>query len=86
MRTHNHLMGRLEGCDGFKTGWINAAGYSIAVTAARHGQRVIVVVLDSTTLLIRDTKAAELAAKGFAILSGSAGPAPPSARSKKTAR
>ena len=22
MRTHNHLMGRLEGCDGLKTGWI----------------------------------------------------------------
>ncbi len=51
MRTHNHLMGHLEGCDGFKTGWIDAAGYSIAVTAARHGQRVIVVVLDSTTRL-----------------------------------
>jgi len=69
MRTHNHLMGRLEGCDGLKTGWIDAAGYSIAVTAARHGQRVIVVVLDSTTLRIRDDKAAELAEKGFAILS-----------------
>ena len=69
MRTHNHLMGRLEGCDGLKTGWIEAAGYSIAVTAARHGQRVIVVVLDSTTLRIRDDKAAELAEKGFAILS-----------------
>jgi D-alanyl-D-alanine carboxypeptidase (penicillin-binding protein 5/6) len=70
MRTHNHLMGHLEGCDGFKTGWIDAAGYSIAVTAARHGQRVIVVVLDSTTRQIRDAKAAELTAKGFAILSG----------------
>jgi D-alanyl-D-alanine carboxypeptidase (penicillin-binding protein 5/6) len=82
MRTHNHLMGRLEGCDGFKTGWIDAAGYSIAVTAARHGQRVIVVVLDSTTLKIRDAKAAELTAKGFAILAGS-GAAVPAPASKK---
>jgi len=80
MLTHNHLLGHLEGCDGFKTGWIAAAGYSIAVTAARHGQRVIVVVLDSTTRPLRDAKAAELAAKGFALLSGSPRPAPAPAR------
>ena len=80
MLTHNHLLGHLEGCDGLKTGWIAAAGYSIAVTAARHGQRVIVVVLDSTTRPLRDAKAAQLAAKGFALLSGSPRPAPVPAR------
>ena len=69
MRTHNHLLGHVEGCDGFKTGYITASGFSIAVTAARHGQRVIVVVFDSTTLKVRDAKAAELVAKGFAALS-----------------
>jgi serine-type D-Ala-D-Ala carboxypeptidase (penicillin-binding protein 5/6) len=68
MRTHNHLLARVEGCDGFKTGYIAQSGYSIAVTAARHGQRVIVVLLDSTTLKVRDAKAAELVAKGFAAL------------------
>jgi serine-type D-Ala-D-Ala carboxypeptidase (penicillin-binding protein 5/6) len=68
MTTHNHLLGHVEGCDGLKTGYIAQSGYSIAVTAARHGQRVIVVVLDSTTLKVRDTKAAELVAKGFAAL------------------
>jgi D-alanyl-D-alanine carboxypeptidase (penicillin-binding protein 5/6) len=83
MRTHNHLMGQLEGCDGFKTGWIDAAGYSIAVTAARRGQRVIVVVLDSTTRQIRDAKAAQLTAKGFALLSG---PATVPAPARKMAR
>jgi serine-type D-Ala-D-Ala carboxypeptidase (penicillin-binding protein 5/6) len=41
MRTHNHLLARVEGCDGFKTGFIAQSGYSIAVTAARHRQRVI---------------------------------------------
>jgi D-alanyl-D-alanine carboxypeptidase (penicillin-binding protein 5/6) len=66
MRTHNHLLGHVEGCDGFKTGYITAAGYSIAVTAARQGHRVIAIVLDSTTLKVRDAKAAELLAKGFA--------------------
>lgn len=68
MRTHNHLLGHVEGCDGLKTGYITASGFSIAVTAARHGQRVIVVVLDSISLKVRDAKAAELVAKGFAAL------------------
>jgi D-alanyl-D-alanine carboxypeptidase (penicillin-binding protein 5/6) len=68
MRTHNHLLAGVEGCDGLKTGYIAQSGYSIAVTAARHGQRVIVVVLDSISLKVRDAKAAELVAKGFAAL------------------
>jgi serine-type D-Ala-D-Ala carboxypeptidase (penicillin-binding protein 5/6) len=69
MRTHNHLLGHVEGCDGFKTGYITAAGYSIAATAERHGHRVIAIVLDSTTRKMRDAKAAELLAKGFAAWS-----------------
>ena len=78
MRTHNHLLGHVEGCDGFKTGYITASGFSIAVTAERHGQRVIVVVFDSMTLKVRDAKVAELVAKGFAALPAAAqAPAPP---------
>lgn len=68
MRNHNHLLGQTEGCDGLKTGYITAAGYSIAVTAARNGQRVIVIVLDSLDRKVRDAKAAELVARGFAAL------------------
>jgi D-alanyl-D-alanine carboxypeptidase (penicillin-binding protein 5/6) len=74
MRTHNHLLGHVEGCDGLKTGYFAQAGFSIAVTAARQGQRVIVVVLDSPDLKTRDHHATELVAKGFAAL-GSAAPA-----------
>ena len=79
MRTHNHLLGHVEGCDGLKTGYITASGFSIAVTAARQGQRVIVIVLDSTTLKVRDAKAAELVAKGFAALSAAAQGSAPAA-------
>lgn len=68
MRTHNHLLGHVEGCDGLKTGYITAAGYSIAVTAARNGQRVIAVVLDSADRKVRDAQATELIAKGFLAL------------------
>jgi D-alanyl-D-alanine carboxypeptidase (penicillin-binding protein 5/6) len=70
MRTHNHLLSQVQGCDGLKTGYITQAGYSIAVTAARNGQRVIVVVLDSADRKTRDAKAAELVTKGFAALTG----------------
>ncbi len=76
MRSHNHLLGSLNGCDGLKTGFIAKAGYSIAVTASRNGQRVIAVVLDSVDRVTRDKKAAELVNKGFAALEA----APPAAQ------
>ncbi|PWU20986.1 MAG: D-alanyl-D-alanine carboxypeptidase [Verrucomicrobia bacterium] len=68
MTTHNHLLGKVQGCDGLKTGFTNASGFSIAVTAARNGQRVIVIVLDSATTKARDAKARELVEKGFEML------------------
>jgi D-alanyl-D-alanine carboxypeptidase (penicillin-binding protein 5/6) len=83
MTTHNHLLGHVEGCDGLKTGYITSSGYSIAVTVARNGQRIIVIVFDSTTLKLRDAKAAELVAKGFAAAVGSQPTAAPVAGPKK---
>ena len=35
MRTHNHLLGKVDGCDGFKTGYFKKAGFSIAATAQK---------------------------------------------------
>ena len=84
MRTHNHLLARVEGCDGLKTGYIAQAGFSIAVTAARNGQRVVVVVLDSVDLKTRDARAAELVAKGFASLGSNPIAAGASTQAKKT--
>jgi len=68
LRTHNHLLGAVEGCDGLKTGYFSDAGYSLAATASRNGQRVVAVVLGSTTWKVRDAKATELIAKGFLAL------------------
>ena len=76
MRTHNHLLGAVEGCDGLKTGYITEAGYSIATTAQRKGRRVIAVVLGSTDRKVRDAKAAELLSKGFTALPALPPPAP----------
>ena len=37
----------VPGCDGLKTGYTSASGSSIALTAARNGRRVVVVILGS---------------------------------------
>ena len=42
-----HLCTPLPECDGLKTGFTNASGSSIMLTAHRNGRRVIVVVLGS---------------------------------------
>ena len=65
MRNHNPLLSSFEGCDGFKTGFFSKAGYSMAVTAQRKGQRVIAVIIGSVDRKVRNAKAAELLSKGF---------------------
>jgi len=86
MRTHNHLLGQVEGCDGFKTGYFTEGGYSIAVTAERKGQRVIAIVLGSVDRKVRDAKAAELLAKGFLALPATSAPLPRPAQGTQATR
>ncbi len=80
MRTHNHLLGAVAGCDGLKTGYFTDAGYSIAATAQRDGARVIAVVMGSVDRKTRDAKATELLARGMldATRVAAAPPPPPS--------
>ncbi len=68
MRTHNHLLEYVNGCDGLKTGYFAAAGFSIVATAERNGIRIISIVLGSKNRKTRDAKAAELLEKGFAMV------------------
>ena len=68
MVNHNRLLTSVRGCDGFKTGYIAAAGFSIALTAQRDGKRVIAIVLGSKDRKVRDAKVAELIEKGFLAL------------------
>jgi len=68
MRTHNHLLASVDGCDGFKTGYFRAAGFSIVATAKKGGVRIIAIVTGSKDRKVRDTKATELLAKGFALV------------------
>ena len=68
MRTHNHLLSKVDGCDGFKTGYFTKAGFSIAATAQKNGVRIIAIVMGSKDRKVRDAKATELLAKGFAMV------------------
>jgi serine-type D-Ala-D-Ala carboxypeptidase (penicillin-binding protein 5/6) len=77
MRSHNHLLGNLEGCDGFKTGYFSAAGFSIAATAQKKGQRAVAVVMGSVDRKVRDAKTKEILSKGLMGLVGNAPPVAP---------
>lgn len=68
MHNHNKLLGQVVGCDGFKTGYYQAAGFSIAATAQRGGVRMIAVVMGSKDRKVRDVKAIELINKGFTLI------------------
>jgi D-alanyl-D-alanine carboxypeptidase len=63
---HNHLLGRVTGVDGIKTGFTNEAGYTVAASAARKGRRLIAVVLGAVNRHVRDDRAGALLERGFA--------------------
>jgi len=68
MVNHNKLLTKYAGCDGFKTGYYSAAGFSIAATAQKNGVRIIALVMGSKNRIVRDDKAMELLSKGFAMV------------------
>jgi D-alanyl-D-alanine carboxypeptidase (penicillin-binding protein 5/6) len=65
MRSHNPLLRNMKGCDGLKTGFFNAAGWSIAATASKHGQRAIAVVLGAAEQRVRDAKTKKILSEGL---------------------
>jgi D-alanyl-D-alanine carboxypeptidase len=66
-RNHNNLMGRYQGVDGMKTGFICASGFNVVATATRDGKRLIAVVLGSQSPAVRAVKAAQLFERGFQV-------------------
>jgi D-alanyl-D-alanine carboxypeptidase (penicillin-binding protein 5/6) len=81
---HNRLLGKVEGVDGLKTGYIDEAGYNIALTAERKGTRFIAVLLGAPAGhggdRIRDEDGRNLLTWGFdhfKTLRPETGPLPP---------
>ena len=68
MPNHNHLLGRVPGVDGIKTGYTASSGYTLAASAIRDGRRLIAIVLGSPTGALRDANVAQLLEAGFGVL------------------
>ncbi|MCF6221354.1 MAG: D-alanyl-D-alanine carboxypeptidase [Robiginitomaculum sp.] len=64
---HNTLLGKVDGVDGFKTGYTNASGYNLVLSAERNGRRLIAVVLGGASGKSRDTHMADLIERGFKV-------------------
>jgi D-alanyl-D-alanine carboxypeptidase len=65
MRTYNKLIGRFEGADGMKTGFVCASGFNLIGTATRDGHTLGAIVLGGTRQKDRAEIAAELLDSGF---------------------
>jgi D-alanyl-D-alanine carboxypeptidase (penicillin-binding protein 5/6) len=68
MTNHNHLLGRIAGVDGLKTGFTDGAGFCLSATAERAGRRIIVVMMDSPDSRTRDLNVQQLISEAFAAL------------------
>lgn len=68
MPNHNHLLRTMPGVDGIKTGYTNAAGFTLAASAVRDGRRLIAVVLGGPTRVARDSNVESLLSAGFAVM------------------
>ncbi|WP_102961131.1 D-alanyl-D-alanine carboxypeptidase family protein [Mangrovicella endophytica] len=56
----NKLLGRVEGVDGMKTGYIRDSGFHLVASARRGGRSIIVVVMGGVTGRARDAYATQL--------------------------
>jgi D-alanyl-D-alanine carboxypeptidase (penicillin-binding protein 5/6) len=61
----NHLLGKMPGVDGLKTGFTNAAGFNLDASAVRNGHRLIAVVMGSSSGQLRNANVEGLLLTGF---------------------
>ena len=64
----NHLLGKMPGVDGLKTGFTNAAGFNLAASAMRNGHRLIVVVMGGSSGSVRNANVEGLLLTGFDVM------------------
>src|SRR5262249_14571792 len=56
IRNHNHLLGRVDGVDGIKTGYPRASGFTLVSSVHRGDRRIVAVVLGGTSSSARDAR------------------------------
>src|SRR6266480_7258772 len=57
---HNHLLGKVEGVDGIKTGYIGASGFNLVTSVHRGNRYLVAVVMGGSSAGSRDAKMREL--------------------------
>jgi len=65
---HNHLLGKMAGLDGIKTGYTVDSGFTLAASAMRGNRRLVAVVMGEPSLAVRNNDASALLEAGFAVL------------------
>ena len=60
MRNHNHLLGKVEGVDGIKTGFTRDSGFNLVTSVRRGARRIVAVVLGGRSAGSRDARMREL--------------------------
>ena len=66
LENHNRMLGSYEGADGLKTGYTNASGFNLVMSAVRDNRRLIGVVMGGDSAGQRDRLMAMLMDQGFA--------------------
>lgn len=64
-KSHNRALGRIDGADGLKTGYINMSGFNLATSVKRDGYNVVGIVLGGQTGRDRDDHMVGLMDKSF---------------------
>ena len=60
MRNHNKLLGRVEGVDGIKTGYVRASGFNLVASVHRGRRQIVAVVLGGRSSGQRDARMRQL--------------------------
>jgi D-alanyl-D-alanine carboxypeptidase len=73
-KNHNHLLGKVKGVDGIKTGFTCASGFNLAASMVRDNHRIIAVVLGGESIKARDKKMTLLLETTYAKFKGNSSP------------
>jgi D-alanyl-D-alanine carboxypeptidase len=69
LENHNRMLGSYEGADGLKTGYTNASGFNLVMSAMRDNRRLIGVVMGGDSAGQRDRLMSMLMDQGFVTAS-----------------
>lgn len=66
--SHNRVMGRVEGADGLKTGYIRMSGFNLVTSVTRGGYHIVSVVMGGQNSKARDNHMVALLERTFQVL------------------